>query len=63
MNIKEIIGIVIIILLMLGFILLFVLNRKTPIPKGCEDIEEKIKSQCSICSNELCEYKKRSEQK
>lgn len=36
----------------------YVLNRKTPLPEGCEEI--KISTQkCAACKNEACEMKQR----
>lgn len=52
-----IIGIIIILVLVILFIVSYVLNKRTPVPKGCENLlidEEK----CSSCNNELCKLKK-----
>ena len=51
-----IISIVIILLLALTFIVTFVINRKTPVPEGCENI--KIAEEgCANCQIEECAVK------
>ena len=51
-----IIFIVIILLLALTFIVTFVINRKTPVPEGCENI--KITEEgCANCQIEECAIK------
>jgi len=51
-----IISIVIILLLALTFIVTFVINRKTPVPDGCENI--KITEEgCANCQIEECAIK------
>ncbi len=51
-----IISIVIILLLALTFIVTFVINRKTPVPEGCENI--KITEEgCANCQIEECAIK------
>ena len=50
-----ILAIGIILALLIVFIVSFVLYKKTPVPKGCEDIrmsEEK----CSSCSHSECHF-------
>ena len=56
-----IIAILILVALLVIFFVSFVLYRKTPLPKGCENLkmdEEK----CSSCSNEQCMFHKSSEE-
>ena len=56
-----IIAILILVALLVIFFVSFVLYRKTPLPKGCENLkmdEEK----CSNCSNEQCMFHKSSEE-
>ena len=51
-----IISIIIILLLALTFIVTFVINRKTPVPEGCENI--KITEEgCANCQIEECAIK------
>ena len=51
-----IISIVIVLLLALTFIVTFVINRKTPVPEGCENI--KITEEgCANCQIEECAVK------
>ena len=55
-TIYLIIGIAIILVLVILFVISYVLNKKTPVPKGCENLlidEEK----CSSCINELCKLR------
>lgn len=55
-----IIAIIILIALLVIFVVSFVLYKKTPVPKGCEDIlidDEK----CSSCQNNECRFKHRNE--
>ena len=55
-----IIAISILVLLLVTFFVTFVLYRRTPLPKGCENLkmdEEK----CSSCSNEQCMFHNREE--
>ncbi|MBO4286081.1 MAG: hypothetical protein J5880_01965 [Bacilli bacterium] len=56
-----IIAISIMVVLLIVFFVSFVLYRKTPVPKGCEDImasEEK----CASCSNKTCQFNKGREE-
>ena len=57
-----ILAISILVALLAVFIVSFVLYKRTPVPKGCEDIkisEEK----CSACSNKECAiYKDRNKE-
>lgn len=55
-TIYLIIGIAIILVLVILFVISYILNKKTPVPKGCENLlidEEK----CSSCTNELCKLR------
>ena len=42
------------------FFITFVINRKTPVPKGCENIKIEEES-CMSCSNSSCEIKEKFE--
>ncbi|MBQ9448675.1 MAG: hypothetical protein IJU60_02225 [Acholeplasmatales bacterium] len=42
------------------FFITFVINRKTPVPKGCENIKIEEES-CMACSNSSCEIKEKFE--
>ncbi len=48
-----IIAISILIVLLAVFIISFVLYRKTPVPKGCEDIQIN-DEHCSMCGHSEC---------
>ena len=53
-------AIIVIIALIAIFVISFVLYKKTPVPKGCEDI--KISDEkCKGCSNTTCELNKNME--
>ena len=57
-EIYLIIAISILAILLLTFFISFVMYRRTPLPKGCENLkmdEEK----CSSCSNESCMFHKK----
>ena len=57
-EIYLIIAISILVLLVITFFVSFVLYKRTPLPKGCENLkmdEEK----CSSCSNEGCMFHKK----
>ena len=57
-----IIAISILVFLLITFFVSFVLYRRTPLPKGCEDMKMD-KEKCGSCSNEQCMFhKKESEE-
>ena len=51
-----IIGIIVIVLLLVLFFVSYVLNKKTPIPKECQDLEES--EHCFGCKNVSCSHYK-----
>lgn len=51
------IAICIIVALVIIFVVSFVLYKKTPVPKGCEDIVTN-KEKCDACLNKSCPYAK-----
>ena len=56
-----IIAISILVVLVVVFFVSFVAYRRTPVPKGCEDLmanEEK----CSACDNRTCQFNKGREE-
>ena len=55
-----IIAIALIVILTIIFFISFIVYRKTPLPKGCEDIKID-DNNCLSCSNEMCQFKKRKE--
>lgn len=56
MNIKLIIAIIVIVALIFIFIGSYVLNKKTPLPKGCENL--KINDDvCLACNRTECKIK------
>ncbi len=50
-----VIGILIIALLLIVFFVSYRANKKTPIPKGCEDIMIS-KQNCGACKNYACQF-------
>lgn len=50
-----IIAIIVIVALLAVFVISFVVNKKTPVPKGCEDLKVS-DEKCQSCSNTSCRY-------
>lgn len=50
-----ILGIGIMVALLVIFIVSFILYRRTPVPKGCEDIRAS-EEKCSSCSHSECHF-------
>lgn len=46
----------VVILLVIIFFLTYVLNKKTPVPKGCENLKITDEN-CSACNNTSCQIK------
>lgn len=57
---KYIIAISVVAALIFIYLLLYILNKKTPVPKGCEDIKD-LESKCSSCTNDSCAFRKKEE--
>ncbi len=55
---EQIIAIVLIAVLVITYIALHVLNHRTPIPEGCEDVMASA-AKCSGCNNSGCGMKTR----
>ena len=51
------VAIAIIIVLIVLFFISYVLNKKTPVPKGCEHILKE-NEHCLGCTNKSCQYYK-----
>ena len=47
--------------LLIIFMVSFVIYRRTPAPKGCEDIKAD-DEKCAACSNEQCQFAKKREE-
>jgi len=56
-----IIAISILVLLLVIFMVSFVLYRRTPVPKGCENIKIN-EENCAACNNKDCQYKPHREE-
>ena len=50
-----ILAISILVALLIIFVVSFLLYRRTPVPKGCEDIKIS-EENCSACNNKECEH-------
>lgn len=51
-----IIAISVIVLLIAAFFITYVLNKRTPVPKGCETLMEN--EHCASCNNTTCKFYK-----
>ena len=56
-----IIAILVLFLLLTTFIVSFVLYRKTPLPKGCQDLKID-KDSCRNCGNNRCVFSKKEKE-
>ena len=54
-------AIVIIVSLLIIFVVSFVLYKKTPVPKGCENLEIN-EENCATCKNTVCSLRKKEEE-
>jgi len=54
---QYIIGIGIIAVIIIVYVLSYALNEKTPVPEGCEELQESVA--CSSCTNGGCSIKKK----
>ena len=50
-----ILAIAILVVLLATFVVSFVLYKRTPVPKGCEDIKIN-EENCAACGNKNCEH-------
>ena len=57
-----IIAITVLAILLATFIVTFVLYKRTPVPKGCENIKIN-EENCSSCGNKECSYYQEKEEK
>lgn len=57
----KIVAIAIIVLLVVIFFVSYVFNKKTPVPKECEDLLKQNNEHCSSCKNKSCAYYKEEE--
>ncbi len=53
-------AIAILLVLLIVFIVSFILNKKTPVPKGCENIQISDEN-CAACQNSECALRKGGE--
>ena len=57
-----ILAILILAALLIIFIVSFVLYKRTPLPKGCEDMKMS-EEKCTSCPNSTCAFHKNEEEK
>lgn len=57
---KYLIAAGVIAFLVILYLVLYTMNKKTPVPKGCENIKD-LESKCASCTNEACSFKKKEE--
>lgn len=61
-EISLVIAIVVLVALLGIFLITFVAYRKTPLPKGCENLKAD-DEKCAACSNSECVFHKKEEDK
>ena len=61
-EISLVIAIVVLVALLGIFLITFVAYRKTPLPKGCENLKAD-DEKCAACSNTQCVFNKKEEEK
>ena len=57
-EVALILSISILVALLIVFVVSFLLYKKTPIPKGCENLEIS-ESNCAACENKACSLRKK----
>ena len=57
-EVALILSISILVALLIVFIVSFLLYKKTPVPKGCENIEIS-EANCAACENKACSLRKK----
>ena len=60
-EVALILSISILVALLIVFVVSFLLYKKTPVPKGCENLEIN-EENCASCKNEMCSLKKKGEE-
>ena len=61
-EVALILSISIIVALLIVFVVSFVLYKRTPVPKGCENLTIS-EENCAACNNENCSLRKKGEEK
>ena len=57
LTIKTYLAIIVVVILLGLYIFLYLMNKKTPVPKGCENIKIS-EENCSSCNNLDCSLRK-----
>ena len=57
-EISLILALTILVALLIVFVVSFILYKKTPVPKGCENLEIS-EEKCAACSNKECSLRKK----
>ena len=57
-EISLILALTILVALLIVFVVSFILYKKTPVPKGCENLEIS-EENCAACNNKECSLRKK----
>ena len=57
-EVSLILALTILVALLIVFVVSFVLYKKTPVPKGCENLEIN-EENCAACNNKECSLRKK----
>ena len=57
-EVALILSITVLVALLIIFVVSFLLYKKTPVPKGCENLEIS-ESNCAACNNKECSLRKK----
>ena len=57
-EVSLILALTILVALLIVFVVSFILYKKTPVPKGCENLEIS-EENCAACSNKECSLRKK----
>ena len=57
-EISLILALTILVALLIVFVVSFILYKKTPVPKGCENLEIS-EENCAACSNKECSLRRK----
>ena len=57
-ELSLILALTILVALLIVFVVSFILYKKTPVPKGCENLEIS-EENCAACSNKECSLRKK----
>lgn len=58
LDVKPYVAIIVIVILLSLYIVFYLMNKKTPVPKGCENLKISDEN-CSSCTNMDCSFHKK----